>query len=123
MSAYLKRGIVVWILGFITFLAALNTLYAVRLGALESTDSAIQLYIISDITEVLLGARDIQAITYFWTSIAFTFGFLGLTAIMANRKPPLDPAMVKMFVKLDGNLTANRRTLKDGLEENKKSME
>ena len=123
MSAYLKRGISVWILGFITFLAALNTLNAVRLEALEYTDSATQLHIISDITERILGTREIQVMSYFWVSATLTFVFLGLTAIVANRKPPTDPALVKMFVKLDGNLTANRRTLKDGLEENKKAME
>jgi len=123
MSAYLKRGIAVWILGFITFLAALNMLYAVKLEALESPDSAIQLYIISDITEILLGTREIQAIIYFWTATALTFVFLGFTAVAANRKPPTDPALVKMFVKLDGNVTTNRRTLKDGLEENKKAMD
>ncbi len=123
MSAYLKRGIAVWILGFTTFLAALNMLYAVKLEALEYPDSPIQLYIISDITEILLGTREIQAIIYFWTATALTFVFLGLTAVAANRKPPTDPALIKMFVRLDGNLTANRRKLEDGLEENKKTME
>jgi len=123
MSAYLKRGIVVWILGFITFLAALNTLYAVRLGALENTGSAVQLYIISDITEILFGTQQIRVMHYFWASTIVTFVFLGFTAIAANRKPPLDPAMVKMFVKLDANLTANRKTLSEGLEENKGAIE
>jgi len=123
MSAYLKKGISVWILGFITFLATLNMLYAVRLGALEYTDSTIQLYIISDLTETILGTREMRVMDYFWVSTTLTFVFLGLTAIAATRKPPLDPALVKMFVKLDGNLTANRRTLKDGLEENKEAME
>jgi predicted flap endonuclease-1-like 5' DNA nuclease/uncharacterized protein YbcI len=123
MSAYLKRGILVWILGFITFLAALNTLYAIMLEALEFPDSAIQLYIISDVTKLLLGTREIQAIAYFWASTILTCAFLGITAIVANRKAPLDPALVKMFVKLDGNLTANRKTLKDGLQENKKMVE
>lgn len=123
MSAYLKKGIAVWILGFITLLAALNMLYAVKVEALEYPDSAIQLYIISDITEIIIGTRDIQAIIYFWTATALTFVFLGFTAVAANRKPPTDPALVKMFVKLDGNLTANQRTLKDGLEENRKAMD
>ncbi len=123
MSAYLKKGIAVWILGFITFLGALNTLYAVRLGALEYTDSTIQLYIISDIAETLLGTREIRIMDYFWASTTLTFVFLGLTAIAATRKPPLDPALVKMFVKLDGNLKANRKTLENGLEENKNALE
>jgi len=123
MSAYLKRGIAVWILSFITFLVALNALNAVMLQALEYTEASIQLYIISDITGAILGTRDIQVMSYFWTSTILTFAFLGLTAIVATRKPPLDPALVKMFVKLDGNLTANRKTLKDGLEENKNALE
>jgi len=123
MSAYLKRGIVVWILGFITFLAALNTLYAVTLGALENTGSAVQLYLISDITEILFGTQQIRVMHHFWASTVLTFVFLGFTAIAANRKPPLDPAMVKMFVKLDANLTANRKTLSEGLEDNKMAVE
>jgi len=123
MSAYLKKGIAVWILGFITFLAALNTLYAVMLEALEYTESAIQLYIISDITQTIVGTRDIHVMTYFWASATLTFVFLGLTAIAATRKQPLDPALVKMFVKLDGNLTANRKTVEDGLEESRKALE
>jgi len=123
MSSYLKKGIAVWILGFLTFLAALNTLHAVMLEALQYTESAIQLCIISDITQGLLGTRWINVMSYFGVSATLTFVLLGLTAIAVTRKPPLDPALVKMFVKLDGNLTANRKTVKDGLEESKKTLE
>ncbi|UCE15750.1 MAG: DUF4332 domain-containing protein [Candidatus Bathyarchaeota archaeon] len=123
MSVYFKKGITLWILSFLTFLAALNTLNAVMLGALQYTVSPIQIYVISDITQNIVGTREIQAISYFWVSTALTFVFLGLTAIVATRKPPLDPALVRMFVKLDGNLTANRKTLKEGLEENKNTLE
>lgn len=115
MSAYLKKGIAVWILSFITFLGSLNTLNAAMLWALGNVD--FEPYLISQIT------GSIAIATYFWVSITVTFVFLGLTAIAATRKPPLDPALVKMFVKLDGNLTANRKTLKDSLEENKNALE
>jgi len=115
MSAYLKKGIAVWILGFITFLAGLNALNATILWALGTVD--FQPYLIGQIT----GTMPIT--TYFWASTAIAFIFLGFTAIAATSKPPLDPGLVKMFVKLDGNLTANRKTVNDGLEENKTALE
>ncbi len=115
MSAYLKKGIGVWILGFITFLAALNAVNAAILWADGVVDFSP--YLISD----MIGTMEVEI--YFWASATLTFVFLGLTAIVATRKPPLDPNLVKMFVKLDGDLTANRKTLEDGLEDNKRALE
>jgi len=118
MSAYLKRGIVVWILAFLTFLAALNAVHAVILWA-ATQDLNLTVPIIDPINQLISG---LQLRTYLWASIVLTLVFLGFTCVAAFRKPPTDPALIKMFVKLDGNLTANRKTLRDGLEENKEMM-
>ncbi len=115
MSAYLKRGIVVWILAFLTFIAALNAVNAVILWA---TQPAGLDYTFTPLYPVNLLISDLQVRTYLWASIAVTFIFLGFTCVAAFRKPPTDPALIKMFVKLDGNLTANRKAIRDGLEEN-----
>jgi hypothetical protein len=115
MSAYLKRGIVVWILAFLTFTAALNAVNAVILWA---TQSAGLDYTFTPLYPVNLLISDLQVRIYLWASIALTFIFLGFTCVAAFRKPPTDPALIKMFVKLDGNLTANRQALIEGLEEN-----
>jgi len=115
MSAYLKRGIVVWILAFLTFIVALNAVNAVILWA---TQSAGLDYTFTPLYPINLLISDLQVRIYLWTSIALTFIFLGFTCIAAFRKPPTDPALIKMFVKLDGNLTANRKALTNGLEEN-----
>jgi len=115
MSAYLKKGIGVWILGFITFLAALNAVNAAILWALGVVDFSP--YLISNVIDRM------EVEIYFWLSATLTFIFLGFTAVAATRKPPLDPALARMFVKLDENLTANRKTLKEGLEDNKGALE
>jgi len=115
MSAYLKRGIVVWILAFLTFIAALNAASAVILWA---TQSAGLDYTFTPLYPINLLISDLQVRIYLWASIALTFIFLGFTCVAAFSKPPTDPALIKMFVKLDGNLTANRKALIDGLEEN-----
>lgn len=106
MSAYLKKGIAVWILGFLTFMAALNTFHAVMLWTINGgEDYILETYLISDITGGL------RITTYFWVSTAMTFIFLGLTAIVACRKPPLDPALAKTFLEIEGNTMANRNKL------------
>ena len=117
MSAYLKRGIVVWILAFLTFIAALNAVNAVILWATQGLN-----YTFTPLYPFDLLISGLDVTTYLWTSVALTFIFLGFTSIAAFRKPPTDPALIKMFVKLDGNLTANRKALVDGLEENKEMI-
>lgn len=106
MSAYLKKGIAVWMLGFLTFMAALNTFHAVMLWTINGgEDYILETYLVSNITGGL------RITTYFWISTAMTFIFLGLTAIVAYRKPPLDPAIAKTFLEIEGNTMANRNKL------------
>ena len=117
MSAYLKRGIVVWILAFLTFIAALNAVNAIILWATQGLN-----YTFIPLEPFNRLISGLEVTIYLWASTALTFIFLGFTCVAAFRKPPIDPALIKMFVRLDGNLTANRKTLKDGLEENKEMV-
>ncbi len=117
MSAYLKRGIVVWILAFLTFIAALNAVNAIILWATQGLN-----YTFTPLEPFNRLISGLEVTIYLWVSTALTFIFLGFTCVAAFRKPPTDPALIKMFVKLDGNLTANRKALIDGLEENREMI-
>lgn len=116
----LKKSIGVWILGFLTFLAAINVIYAVLLWKLDGPYMYTDPYIIGN------WIGDIQISTYFWISATATFIFLGLTSIVAFRRVPPDPAIVRMLVKLGGHLAGTRKMvetaqkdLNDGLANNR----
>jgi predicted flap endonuclease-1-like 5' DNA nuclease len=98
-----KRGVAVWISGFLTFLAALNSFGAIILWA-RGDLTIPRLYLIGD----MVGNLSVE--NYLWISLTATFIFLGLTCIVAYRKLPPDPEIVKMFVKVGGNLAALRKT-------------
>ena len=117
MSAYLKKGIAVWILGFLTFLAFLNAFNAVLLWTLYGSEFEFEPYLIGQFT------GRIQVTLYFWISVVTTLVFLGCTAVMAFRKPPVDPELIEMLAMMDNHLAANKKALEEGLEANRKSME
>jgi len=116
MSAYLKKGIAVWILGFLTFLASLNAFNAVLLWTLTGSDLEFEPYLIGQ----FIGKMEVTR--YFWISAAATFILLGFTAIAAFRKPPLDPDLVEMLVTVDSHIAANREMLEEGLKATRKSI-
>jgi len=103
-----KRGVAVWISGFITFLAILSSFGVVVYWIREGSDFILRPYLIGDIIGSLVGNLSVE--NYFWISLTVTFIFLGLTCIIAYRKQPPDPEIVKMFVKVGGNLAALRKT-------------
>ena len=105
MSAYLKRGIIVWVLGFLTFLAAINTLYAVMLGTVKNAYDLIDLYLISDVI------GNIPLHYYFWISAAATCAFLALTTIVAFRRLP-DPHLFWKIDKLEEGIVDNTETIR-----------
>jgi len=121
-----KRGVAVWISGFLTFLAVLSTFGMVVYWIRESRDFILRPYLIGDIIGSLVG--DLSVENYFWISLTATFIFLGLTCVIAYRKLPPDPEIVKMFVKVGGNLAALRKTqeattteLAENIENNRKT--
>lgn len=99
----IKRGIAVWIFAFATFLAIMSSFAIVVRLINEGADSIVSPYLIGNI----FGNLSVES--YLWISLTTTFIFLGLTCIIAYRKQPPDPEMVKMFLKLGGNLTAIRK--------------
>ncbi len=122
----IKRGVAVWISGFLTFLAVLSTFGMVVYWIREGRDFILRPYLIGDIIGSLVG--DLSVENYFWISLTATFIFLGLTCIIAYRKLPPDPEIVKMFVKVGGNLAALRKTqeattteLAENIENNRKT--
>jgi len=121
-----KRGVAVWISGFLTFLAVLSTFGMVVYWIREGRDFILRPYLIGDIIGSLVG--DLSVENYLWISLTATFIFLGLTCIIAYRKLPPDPEIVKMFVKVGGNLAALRKTqeattteLAENIENNRKT--
>lgn len=116
MSAYSKKGIAVWILGFLTFLAFLNAFNAVLMWTLGGSEFEFEPYLISEYT------GRIQVTLYFWISVATAFIFLGCTAVMAFRKPPLDPDLIEALEMINNHLAANKKALEEGLEANTKSI-
>jgi len=116
MSAYVKRGIAVWIFGFLTFLASLNAFNAVLLWTLSGSDLEFEPYLIGQFT------GKIEVTQYFWMSSIATFILLGCTVIAAFRKPPLDPDLIELLATVDNHVATNRKALEEGLEANRKSI-
>ena len=105
-----KRGIAVWISGFLTLLAALSSFWTILywIDETRGPNSLLRPYLVGDIINSLVG--DLTVENYFWISIAATFIFLGVTCIIAYRKLPPDPEIIKEFVKVGVNLAAIRKT-------------
>jgi hypothetical protein len=119
-----KRGIAIWISGFLSFLAALGSFITVVYWVIEGPNFSIRPYLLGD----YIGQLRIEE--YLWISIGATFIFLGLTCIVAYRKLHPDPEIVKMFITLGGNLTTLRKTqettateFSDKLENNRRTTE
>jgi len=105
MVSYLAKGVTVWILGFLTFVAGLNAMNAVVQWAVEGREWVFKPYLIGD----FIG--EMQVTTYLWASITITFLFLGLTAIIAYSRPPPDPAILGKIVGVEEELATNRSML------------
>jgi predicted flap endonuclease-1-like 5' DNA nuclease len=105
MSAHLKRGIIVWILAFLTFLAAINVFNAVMYGVDKEAEDTISPYLIRYIIP------KIEIRYYFWISVAATCLFLALTSIVAYRRLP-DPHLFWKIDKLEEGIADNAETIR-----------
>ena len=117
MSAYLKKGIAVWILGSLTLLVFLNTFNTVLLWTLYGSDLEIEPYLIGQFT------GEIQVLLYLWISVVAAFILFGCTTVVAFRKPMLDPALIEMLRMINSQLAANKEVFEQGLEVNRKAIE
>jgi hypothetical protein len=107
----IKRGITVWISAFATFLAILSSFAMAVLLVNQGADSIVRPYILGGIF------GDLSAATYLWISIVTTFIFLGVTCVIVYRKQPPKPEIVKMFLKVGGNLAALRKAQEASITE------
>jgi len=113
----IKRGVTVWISTFVTFLSIMHSFAMSILLINEGADSIVNPYIICDI----FGSLNVE--TYLWMSVTATFIFLGITCIIAYRKQPPDPEIIKMFLKVGGNLATLRKAQEASITETASQME
>jgi predicted flap endonuclease-1-like 5' DNA nuclease len=111
-----KRGIYVWISAFATFLAIMSSFAMAVLVINEGAGAIVKPYILG-----IFGS--LSAETYLWITVTVTFILLGLTCIIVYRKQPPDPEIVKMFLKVGGNLAALRKTQEASVTETADLME
>jgi len=101
----LKRGIIIWVLAFLTFLSAVNTFNAVLHGVDKEAEDAISPYLIRYIIPNMK-IRD-----YFWISVAATCVFLALTCVVTFRRLP-DPHLFWKIDKLEEGIADNAETIR-----------
>ena len=80
-----NKGISVWIFGFLTFLAVLHTFDAVLSFTLGGTNSLLELNPFYGLIYDMFG--EIDAASYFWASISFTFLLFGMSCVIAFNDP------------------------------------
>ena len=99
-----KRGIIVWVSIFVTFMSIMVSLAMLDLLVNHGADYVVNPYILGSI----FGALSVEA--YFWIFITTTFIFLGITCIIIYRRQPPDPELVKLLLKVGGNLAALKKS-------------
>ena len=113
----IKRGIIVWLSAFVTFLSIMASFTMVVLLINEGAASIVNPYLISSI----FGALSVEI--YLWIFITTTFLFLGLTCILIYRRQPPDPTIVTLLLKVGGNLAALRKAQEASTTEMADQME
>ena len=83
----------------------------------NGADYVVAPYIISS----LFGSLSVE--TYLWIFLGATFIFLGITCIIIYRKQPPNPEIVKLFLKVGGNLAALKRSQEAATAEMGEQME
>jgi len=112
-----KREIIVWISIFATFLSIMGSFAMVNLLVNNEPGYVVTPYLIGRI------AGSLSVETYLWIFITSTFIFLGITCIIIYRKQPPNPEIVKLFLKVGGNLAALRKTQEASTAEMAEQME
>jgi hypothetical protein len=106
-----KRGIIVWISAFATFLAILGSFGVAVMLANQGADVIVNPYVLGSIF------GNLSVASYLWICVTTTFILLGITFVMAYRKQPPDPELIKMFLKVGGNLAALRKAQESSITE------
>lgn len=106
-----KRGMIVWLSAFATFLAVLSSFGMAVMVVNQGADTIVNPYVLGSIIS------NLSAGTYLWLSVTSTCILLGVTCILVYRKQPPDPEIVKMFLKVGGNLAALRKAQETSITE------
>ena len=101
------KGIAIWISGFFTFLAGLNTFNAVMLWVFDGAYSIIEPYY------NISGIGGMRVMDYFWASLIATFGFLGLLSLIAYGRSSPYQAMQEMIGEVENGLGDTRKKIDD----------
>jgi predicted flap endonuclease-1-like 5' DNA nuclease len=112
-----KRGLIVWMSVFATFLAVMSSFAMAVLLINEGAGTIVRPYLLGGI----FGGLSTE--TYMWVCVTATFILLGVTCIIAYSKQPPDPEIVKMFLKVGGNLAALRKAQEASITETADQME
>ena len=112
-----KRGISVWIPAFMTFLSILATFAMAMRLVTDGASAPVSPYLIG----LLFGSLNVE--TYLWIFIISTCVFLGITCLIVYRKQPPNPEIVKMLLKVGGNLAALRKSQETSMAEVANQME
>jgi len=112
-----KRGIIVWISAFATFLAIISSFAMAVLLINVGAGTVVNPYILGGI----FGGLSVES--YLWICVTVTFILLGITCVIAYRKQPPDPEIVKMFLKVGGNLAALRKAQEASITETADQLE
>jgi len=98
------RGATVWILGFLAFVAGLNSINAILLLTQQGPEGMFTPYLIGNLT------GDLSIATYLWISVLVTFVFLGMTLNSLVNKLP-DPAVLDDITKKVDDLQNDQNVL------------
>lgn len=85
----MKKGVAVWVFGFLAFFAGLHTFDAVlSLASPSQTGALLKLY---PFYNALLSAFGrVELLTYFWVSLLSTFALFGVTSSIAFHDPVMN---------------------------------
>ncbi len=106
-----QRSIGIWIAAFITFLSSLATFASVSMLLDEGVGTPVTPYLL----EIIFGTLPTE--TYLWITITATGIFLAITCIIVYRKQPPNPEIVKMLLKVGGNLALLRKSQEAAIAE------
>lgn len=101
------KGLAIWISGFFTFLAGLNAFNAVMLWVDKGADLIMEPY------HNILGIGGIPVTGYLWVSLIATFGFLGLTSLVAYGGFSQYQAILEMIGEVEEGLGDTRRKIEN----------
>jgi predicted flap endonuclease-1-like 5' DNA nuclease len=112
-----KKALSVWFFASASFLSILvSVVMAIRLIT-EGAETIVNPYLLGSIFS------GITLETYLWLFVGLSLFFMALTCIIIFRKPPPDPEIVKLLLKVGGNLAALRKAQEASVTEIAEQME